>query len=685
MGSGAKAKSVWGGLAGSFAIRSDDVLLACGYNRSGDAGVGTTTSVAVWTAVTTTNYTYGGVTETPVQVSCGYDGSREHTMMITAEGNVYGCGEGSDYRTGLNSTSDVTIFTRCTGDIQNVTVTRVAAAERASIALDSTGKVWITGIADANGQLSTSDSQEFTKVTLPAEFYSKTIVNVMGGHNNTFYAVDSEGTLWGVGDYIRGLGLASTDGYTSKLFSKVPIYEVVPKEFKYTPTLTLENPNPDYGATVEFKNPNNRAFINLDDKTSNLRLGFVNNENNAGQFKGIQIAADGSLGGGSPLRINSKVGISSVSGGISAAASLATPGAPLEIVSRRTTNTWASDESYMNILHDNAAGSLYGMSFGVSSNRGNGCIQTFNKNSGGAAYALELQPSGGSVGIGTTSPENLLHLYGGNNDYSPDQHGLQLYTDTTNPNSFIEWVGSTSSLCINDYLNAGNDYRGRYYYRLPDNSFYWYVDGNHRALLNNGGGFYAVFFGILSDRRLKDDITDIDDEASLDIISKLQPKTFYVKNNPEQKRWGFIADEVQELVPEAIETQEQWDLPVGKSYPALWRAPEIVTATIEDATYEVGDRFRFTNNLERHDRNSTFVVKSKTGNDYTFEYARDPGDKAVQQLGTDTINIRSKMIKDVKMLNREFIDPVMISAMQQMLRKIESLEARVATLENNSA
>jgi len=171
----------------------------------------------------------------------------------------------------------------------------------------------------------------------------------------------------------------------------------------------------------------------------------------------------------------------------------------------------------------------------------------------------------------------------------------------------------------------------------------------------------------------------------LDIISKLQPKTFYVKNNPGQKRWGFIADEVQELVPEAIETAEEFDLPVNKTYSAFWHSPEIVTATIEDAIYEVGDKFRFTNNLERYDRNSNFVVKSKTGNDYRFEFLRDRDDKPVQQLGTDTINIRSKMIKDVRVLNREFIDPVMISSMQQMLRKIESLEARVATLENNSA
>jgi hypothetical protein len=70
-------------------------------------------------------------------------------------------------------------------------------------------------------------------------------------------------------------------------------YTNMPRAFKYTPTLTLENPNPDYGATVEFKNPNNRAFINLDDKTSTLRLGFVDNENNAGIFRGLSIGPYG--------------------------------------------------------------------------------------------------------------------------------------------------------------------------------------------------------------------------------------------------------------------------------------------------------------------------------------------------------------------------------------------------------
>jgi alpha-tubulin suppressor-like RCC1 family protein len=289
--SGYTAKSVWTGYASSFAIRSDNVLVACGYNPEGSVGLDPAVAgsqIGNWTAVTISNFSG----ETPVQVSSSRNTTpdRYFSMMITASGKIYGTGDGAEYATGLDSENDVVLFTQCTGDVRNVTVTRVATCIGASIALDSTGNVWITGIATANGQLSTSDSQEFTKVTLPAEFYSKTIVNVFSGQGNTFYVVDSEGTLWGVGERIRGLGISGTDGYDSKLFTKVPIYDVVPKEFKYTPTLTLENPNPDYGATVEFKNPNNRAFINLDDKTSTLRLGFVNNENNAGQFRGLEIS-----------------------------------------------------------------------------------------------------------------------------------------------------------------------------------------------------------------------------------------------------------------------------------------------------------------------------------------------------------------------------------------------------------
>ena len=55
---------------------------------------------------------------------------------------------------------------------------------------------------------------------------------------------------------------------------------------------------------------------------------------------------------------------------------------------------------------------LYGTLFGVSSN-GSGWIQQQRVDSTAASYALLLQPSGGNVGIGTTSPGYKLEVQGG--------------------------------------------------------------------------------------------------------------------------------------------------------------------------------------------------------------------------------------------------------------------------------
>jgi len=60
----------------------------------------------------------------------------------------------------------------------------------------------------------------------------------------------------------------------------------------------------------------------------------------------------------------------------------------------------------------------YGIQFGVSGS-GNSSIQTYVYNHGTtsttASYSLLLQPNGGNVGIGTTSPENKLHIHGETN------------------------------------------------------------------------------------------------------------------------------------------------------------------------------------------------------------------------------------------------------------------------------
>ena len=54
---------------------------------------------------------------------------------------------------------------------------------------------------------------------------------------------------------------------------------------------------------------------------------------------------------------------------------------------------------------------LHGMYLGVDGSSGNGWIQSMREDAGATAYNLILQPSGGNVGIGYTSPGSQLSIY----------------------------------------------------------------------------------------------------------------------------------------------------------------------------------------------------------------------------------------------------------------------------------
>ena len=56
-----------------------------------------------------------------------------------------------------------------------------------------------------------------------------------------------------------------------------------------------------------------------------------------------------------------------------------------------------------------------------------------------------------------------------------------------------------------------------------------------------------------SDRRLKEDIKDLTE--SVDLIKKLKPVSFRMKNNPEHTKHGFIAQDIKPLSNDG-----EWDI-----------------------------------------------------------------------------------------------------------------------------
>lgn len=191
---------------------------------------------------------------------------------------------------------------------------------------------------------------------------------------------------------------------------------------------------------------------------------------------------------------------------------------------------------------------------GINAN-GNFYLQPQHINGGGSTvYNTLLNPSGGGVGIGI--------------NYSPSVK-LQIgQTASGTTNNFTQLITSSDG---GKGLYQGFDITNRrFYWRKNDSddySFSWQKgDGTNMMLITSGGDVNLTTLGTglvysnggtlqstnPSDSRLKDDITDL--QYGLNEILQLRPVSYNWKNDTinQGKQFGFIAQEVQEIMPELI-------------------------------------------------------------------------------------------------------------------------------------
>jgi hypothetical protein len=157
--------------------------------------------------------------------------------------------------------------------------------------------------------------------------------------------------------------------------------------------------------------------------------------------------------------------------------------------------------------------------------------------------------NGGNVGIGTDSPDAKLEV-----SESGTGHGLGgIITETTthNGNAGIRFrTNGTDRWAITCIGTNGSDLR------IRD------ADGSaDRIQIDSSGDLHCdqdviAFSTTPSDKRLKKNIKDID--YGLDTIMKLNPKQYDWKED-DRHDIGFIAQEVEEVIPEIVKDKKHFD------------------------------------------------------------------------------------------------------------------------------
>ena len=177
--------------------------------------------------------------------------------------------------------------------------------------------------------------------------------------------------------------------------------------------------------------------------------------------------------------------------------------------------------------------------------------------------------STGNVGIGTATVNAKLHItHSSTNLSDPAAGGAGIYlhnpTNSSGNNSvMVNRIAGSSSGKIIYAMDVDANYGCSMYMQGNQNRMKfnnaWHSLGTDMAYFEcSTNQFWCYGPSSLSDRRIKRDIEDINDDDALNKILLIQPTTYYYRdesrNRGNGKVYGFIAQQIKDVIPDAVRT-----------------------------------------------------------------------------------------------------------------------------------
>ena len=170
-----------------------------------------------------------------------------------------------------------------------------------------------------------------------------------------------------------------------------------------------------------------------------------------------------------------------------------------------------------------------------------------------------------------------------------------------------------------------------------------------------------AFFLASSDSRIKQDIEDINDTEALELINRIEPKKYnYISPDRRQnnKTIGFIAQQVEEVIPNAVITQSSYvpDILQEIDNP-IWENNKLI--------YDISFNENETGKVKFYiEENEIEEEKDLQYNDGGFEFEKQ----------YNRVFIYGKEVNDFKTISKDKIFSINVSATQELSKKVNLLE-----------